>query len=281
MRTRIVSLALASGLFIAACSGGDDTASTDPPTTDAGAPSTVATTVAASTTSSLPDTTTTSLVVDGATVVVANNSIVGGAAGRMTEELLGAGFTMGTPTNGLERLEDSVVHYTDDDGAEEVAESTALALGGVEVSAMPDPVPTETGSIDGQVLVLLGNAQVDRTLADLGGADAVTTSSSVVVVANDSGVDGAAGTMTTTLEDAGFVVGEPTDGVEQRAESIVYYTDDADAESDAEILASGLGGVDVEAMPDEIPTDSGDFDGDILLLLGTNQVGKSLTELNP
>ncbi|NOX31214.1 MAG: LytR C-terminal domain-containing protein [Actinobacteria bacterium] len=281
MRTRIVSLALASGLFIAACSGGDDTASTDPPTTDAGAPSTVATTVAASTTSSLPDTTTTSLVVDGATVVVANNSIVGGAAGRMTEELLGAGFTMGTPTNGLERLEDSVVHYTDDDGAEEVAESTALALGGVEVSAMPDPVPTETESIDGQVLVLLGNAQVDRTLADLGGADAVTTSGSVVVVANDSGVDGAAGTMTTTLENAGFVVGEPTDGVEQRAESIVYYTDDADAESDAEIIAAELGGVDVEPMPDEIPTDSGDFDGGILLLLGTNQVGKSLTGLNP
>jgi hypothetical protein len=281
MRTRIVSLALLSGLLIAACSGGDDTASTDPSATDAAALSTVATTVASSTTSTVPDTTTTSLVVDGATVVVANNSIVGGAAARMTEELLTVGFTMGTPTNGLDRLEDSVVHYTDDDGAQAVAESTALALGGVEVSAMPDPIPTETGSIDGQVLVLLGNTQADRTLADLGGVEAVATSGSVVVVANDSGVNGAAGAMTTTLEKAGFEMGTPTDGVEQRAESIVYYTDDSDAEADAEILAAELGGVDVEPMPDDIPTESGDFDGDILLLLGTNQASKSLLELNP
>jgi len=75
----------------------------------------------------------------------------------MTDELSSAGFTMGTPTNGLDRLEDSIVHYTDDSGAQEVAESAALALGDVEVSEMPDPIPTETGSIDGQVLVLLGN----------------------------------------------------------------------------------------------------------------------------
>lgn len=280
MRRRIVSLALASGLLIAACSGGDDTASTDPSTTDAAA-STVATTVAASTTSTSPETTTTSLVVEGATVVVANNSIVGGAAGRMTEELLEVGFTMGTPTNGLDRLEDSVVHYTDDDGAQEVAESTALALGGVEVSAMPDPIPTETGSIDGQVLVLLGNKQADRTLDDLNGEEVITTAGSVVVVANDSGVDGAAGSMTTTLENAGFAMGTPTNGVEQRAESIVYYTDDADAEADAEILAAELGGVDVEPMPDDIPTESGELDGDILLLLGTNEASKSLSQLNP
>jgi hypothetical protein len=281
MCRRIVSLALASGLLIAACSGGDDTASTDPSTTDAAASSSVATTVAASNTSASPETTTTSLVVEGATVVVANNSIVGGAAGRMTEELLAVGFTMGTSTNGLDRLVDSVVHYSDDDGAQDVAESTALALGGVEVSAMPDPIPTETGSIDGEVLVLLGDKQADSTLADLGGAEMVTTAGSVVVVANDSGVDGAAGAMTTTLENAGFVVGTPTNGVEQRGESLIYYTDDADAEADAEILAVELGGVDVEPMPDDIPTESGELDGDILLLLGTNEASKSLSQLNP
>ncbi len=281
MRRRIVPLALASGLLIAACSGGDDTASTDPSTTDAAASSTVATIVAASTTSTSPETTTTSLVVEGATVVVANSSIAGGAAGRMTEDLLAVGFTMGTPTNGLDRIEDSVVHYTEDAGAQDVAESTALALGGVEVSTMPDPIPTETGSIDGQVLVLLGNKQADRTLAEITGAESVTTAGSVVVVANDSGVDGAAGAMTATLENAGFAVGTPTNGVEQRAESIVYYTDDADAEADAEILAVELGGVDVEPMPDDIPTESGELDGDILLLLGTNQASKSLSQLNP
>lgn len=280
MCKRLVSLALVSGLFVAACSGGDDTSSTDPSTTDAAASTTVATTVAP-TTSTSPDTTTTSLVVEGAIVVVANSSIAGGSAGRMTDELASVGFTMGTPTNGLDRLEDSIVHYTDDSGAQEVAESAALALGGVEVSAMPDPIPTETGSIDGQVLVLLGNKQADRTLADLTGAESITTAGSVVVVANDSGVDGAAGSMTTTLENTGFEVGTATNGVEPRAESIVYYTDDSDAEADAEILAAELGGVDVEPMPDEIPTESGELEGDILLLLGTAQAGKSLAQLNP
>jgi hypothetical protein len=280
MRRRIVSLALASGLLIAACSGGDDTASTDPSTTDAAAASTVATLVAP-TTSTSPETTTTSLVVEGATVVVANSSIAGGSAARLTDDLASVGFTMGTPTNGLDRLEDSIVHYTDDSGAQEVAESAALALGGVEVSAMPDPIPTETGSIDGQVLVLLGNKQADSSLADLSGADLVVTAGSVVVVANDSGVDGAAGAMTTTLENAGFAVGTATNGVEPRAESIVYYTDDPDAEADAEILAAELGGIDVEPMPDDIPTESGELDGDILLLLGTNEASKSLSQLNP
>lgn len=279
MCKRLVSLTLVGVLFIAACSGDDDTSSTDPSTTAATA-STAATTVAP-TTSTSPDTTTTSLVVEGAIVVIANSSIAGGSAARMTDELASAGFTMGTPTNGLDRLEDSIVHYTDDSGAQEVAESTALALGGVEVSAMPDPIPTETGSIDGQVLVLLGNKQADRTLADLNGADLVVTAGSVVVVANDSGVDGAAGAMTTTLENAGFAVGTATNGVEPRAESIVYYTDDPDAEADVEIVANELGGIEVEPMPDEIPTESGDLDGDILLLLGTAQAGKSLAQLNP
>jgi hypothetical protein len=51
--------------------------------------------------------------------------------------------------------------------------------------------------------------------------------------------------------------------------------------ADAEILGAEFGGVDVEPMPDEIPTDSGELDGDVLLLLGTTEAGKSLGQLNP
>jgi len=87
--------------------------------------------------------------------------------------------------------------------------------------------------------------------------------------------------MSTMLENAGFAVGDAIDGVEPRAESLVYYTDDSDAEADAELLAAELGGVDVEPMPDDIPTESGELDGDILLLLGTAQAGESLAQLNP
>ncbi len=41
-----------------------------------------------------------------------------------------------------------------------------LALGEIEVEPMPDEIPTETSELDGQVLLLLGTAQVDQPLVD-------------------------------------------------------------------------------------------------------------------
>jgi flavodoxin len=287
MRTRVALIAVASCLSIATCGGGDDGADdTTPAESDVSTdPTTAATTTEAPTTTAAATTTTEPIVVEGATVVVANSSIVGGAAGRMSAELTAAGFTTGTPTNGLDRIEESIVYFTEDAGAEDVADSVAVVLGGVEVDAMPDPIPTETGTLDdAQVLVLLGNEQADQTLDELSGGsevEPVETAGSTVVVANDSGVNGAAGAMTDELKDAGFTMGAPTNGVEPRADSIVYYTDADGAEDDATLLAETLGDVDVEAMPDPIPTESGELDGEVLLLLGTNQAGKSLDDLNP
>ena len=40
-------------------------------------------------------------------------------------------------------------------------------------------------------------------------------------------------------------------------------------------------GEDGEPMPDPIPTETGEIDGDVLVLLGTNQAGQSLESLNP
>jgi hypothetical protein len=292
MRTRVAPIVVAVCLLAAACGGDDDGADTTTPDTEPAA-TTATTARATTTTSSSSSTTTTSLVVEGATVVVANSSIVSGAAGRMTDELAGAGFTMGPATNGTDRLEESVVYYTDAEGAEAVAESVGSVLGGVETGAMPDPIPTETGTLEGaQVLLLLGNEQADRTLQELSGGGeeetADTTGGTTAETAgatrggpNDSGVDGAAGAMSEELEAAGFTVGTPTNGVEPRADSIVYYTDADGAQGDAEVLAEALGGVDIEPMPDEIPTESGELDGEVLLLLGTNEAGKSLDELSP
>ncbi|WP_154723511.1 LytR C-terminal domain-containing protein [Ilumatobacter coccineus] len=285
MFKRTVPAALAGCLFIAACGGGDDSASTTT-TTVAEVTEPEPEPEATSTTSSTTTTTTVApLVTEGATVVVANASIVGGTAGRMSDQLGLSGFTTGTPTNGAEKLDESVVYYTDDDGAQAVAESVARALGDVDALAMPDEIPTETGELDGgQVLVLLGNNQADRTLAELSGttdtAD-VETNGLVIVVANASGVSGSAGRMSTRLDDAGFNVGEPTNGVVQLAESVVHYTDAEGAQDDAEALAAALGGVEVEPMPDEIPTETSELDGDVLLLLGTNQADKTLDSLNP
>ena len=240
------------------------------------------------TTTEAPAPTTTALLVtEGATVVVANASIVGGSAGRMTDQLAGVGFTTGTPTNAVDKLVDSVVHFTDADGAETGAESVAAQLGGVEVSAMPDPIPVEEADIgDANVLVLLGDNQADQSLDELQGvvpesAVTIETSGLTVVVANAAGVDGAAGLMSDELEAAGVTVGTPTNAVVQLADSIVHHTETEGAEADAQAIADALGGVEVQPLPDEIPTEASTLDGDVLVLVGTNQATQTLAELNP
>ncbi|RLE22469.1 MAG: hypothetical protein DRJ50_07635, partial [Actinobacteria bacterium] len=119
------------------------------------------------TTTTAASTTTTSLVTEGATVIVANASGVGGSAGRMTDTLALAGFTMGDPTNATSgQLEDSIVYY--DPGiaaAQDVADSVAIVMGGMSVEPVPTPPPVDGGSLgDAGVLVMLGTNQADKTL---------------------------------------------------------------------------------------------------------------------
>ena len=285
MRTRLISTSLACCLLVVACGGDDDSATTTTSTIAAEAPTVPVVTEAAPVTT-IPVTTPTTepMVLEGATVVVANGNIVGGSAGRMTDALAIAGFTTGVATNGSEKVEDSVVYYTDADGAQAVAESLGAKLGGVSVLAMPEVIPTESGTLDdGQVLLLLGNAQADKSLDELSGTttdgtDAVA-SGSTIVVANVSSVAGSAGRMTDALAAAGYAVGTATNGLDALADSVIHYTDAADAQADAEALAAALGGLEVSPMPDPIPTETGSIDGEILLLLGSNQADKSLAEL--
>lgn len=293
---RPAAAALVALLAIASCGGDDDEESSDSTTTtvaeDDETPATVAeSTTTTTTTTTAPEETATSieLVTEGATVVVANASIVGGSAGRMTDQLATVGFTTAEPTNATEKVLDSVVHHTDDDGAQEVAESVAEALGGVAVEPLPEEAPVEGGDLgDATVLLLLGDNQADRTLDELqggGGGDgeaaSVETSGLTVVVANASGVDGSAGSMTGELERAGVTVGEPVNAVVRLDDTVVHHSDADGAEDDANAVAEALGGVEVEPLPDEIPTESSELDGDVLVLLGTNQAGESLDSLNP
>lgn len=276
-------------LVLAACGGGSDDSSATTTTTSE-AP-------AAAVTSSVPDTspdepetpTSVALVVEGATVVVANGNIVGGSAGRMSDALALEGFETGTPINGTEKVEASVVYYSaDDDAAKVVAESLGVKLGGVAVEPLPDPAPVDE-EFAGGVLLLLGNLQADKTIAELSGvaaaesADPVDNAGSNVVVANGSGVSGSAGRMSAQLEAAGFTVGTPTNSTAQASESVLYYDEESDnaatVKADADALAQALGGLTVLALPADVPTDSGSLDGDILLVLGTNEADKTLAEL--
>jgi hypothetical protein len=133
--------------------------------TESTTPSTVDTSATSSTTSTLPP-----LVTQGATVVVANASGVPGSAGRMTDELAAATFTMATAINSTgPQLDQSIVYYAPSNAAAlDVANSVARVMGGLVVEIVPTPPPVEGESLgDASVLVLLGTAQSDRTLEDL------------------------------------------------------------------------------------------------------------------
>ncbi len=288
MSTRkVLPLLVGAAFALASCGGGSDS-SADSTTTSSVVPETVATVA-----STLPTPSTTpALTVEGATVVVANGNIVGGSAGRMTDALGVAGFTVGTAVNGTEKVDASIVYHRDDPAAKNVAASVALVLGGVSVELLPDPVPVE-GEFTADVLLLLGNEQADQPLVSIGdtatgdSADSVGTianSGSTVVVANASGIAGVAGKLTEELDAAGFTVGTATNAAAQVTGTTVYYATDATdaeaAQADAQAVADALGGVPVLEMPSEIPTETGSTEGDVLVILGPDVADKTLSELS-
>ena len=158
--------------------GGDTgaEASADSVVTSSTIDSAVGTTAAATTTTVFVP------VTDGATVVVANANTIGGSAGRMSTALEAEGFTMGTPINATETIDESVVYYDNSvAAAQAVAESVGVVMGGLTVEPVPTPPPTDDGTMgDGSVLVMLGSNQADKTIAELSGegADAATTGTS-------------------------------------------------------------------------------------------------------
>jgi hypothetical protein len=172
-------------LALAACGGDDDDAATStttattlaPAPTDA--PLTTDPPASTATTEPSEPTATTAptvldLVTEGATVVVANASTVDGAAGRMTDRLAVAGFTMGTATNGSEgQLEVTKIYYDPaNEDAQAVAESLRAALGGgdIQLFEMGVPAPVESGDIgDASIVVAMGNDTADRSLEELQG----------------------------------------------------------------------------------------------------------------
>lgn len=125
---------------------------------------------------SVPETTATTTTVpivrttDGASVVVANANTVGGSAGNMSRTLELAGYTLEEPVNASgPNLLASIVYFDGAQaGAEAVAQSVALDLGGVEVLPLETPAPTDSGDLgDAGVLVLLGDDQAGKTLEEL------------------------------------------------------------------------------------------------------------------
>ncbi|MFK7919817.1 MAG: LytR C-terminal domain-containing protein [Ilumatobacter sp.] len=122
-------------------------------------------TVATTTTTTIVRTTT------GSSVLVANANTVGGSAGNMTRTLELAGYEMiADPVNATgPNISASIVYFDSAQAAaEEVANSVARDLGGVEVLPVSTPAPTTSGDLGSAgVLVLLGDDQAGRTLEEL------------------------------------------------------------------------------------------------------------------
>jgi len=100
-----------------------------------------------------------------------------------------------------------------------------------------------------------------------------------LIVANASGVAGSAGAMTLALQNLGFIAPPAVNlapGAAKRQKTGVFYS--AGCEANAQKVAEVLGGnVDVAAMPNPVPTETGDLgDACILILLGTDLAGKPL-----
>ncbi len=177
------SAALALTITVAACGGGDDEADTttlptnpitQPPVTQPPVTQPPVTTPIVTTPTSV------AYVTEGATVMVANASRVDGAAGRMSERLAAVGFQMVEAGNySLGQLDVTKIYYDAANAqAQAVAQSIKAGLGGgsIEVLELPAPPPVGSGTVNGAgVLVAMGNDTADKTLEELQGLVAPST----------------------------------------------------------------------------------------------------------
>jgi hypothetical protein len=112
----------------------------------------------------------------------------------------------------------------------------------------------------------------------------LVTEGATLIVANASGINGAAGRMTDALAIAGFTTGEPTNSSEGQLEiSKVYFdADDAAAEAVANSVRLALGGGAIEVLPMGVPApvESGEVgDASVVVAMGNDVSDKTLEEL--
>jgi hypothetical protein len=112
----------------------------------------------------------------------------------------------------------------------------------------------------------------------------LVTEGAKLIVANASGINGAAGRMTDALATAGFSTGDATNSTDgQLATSKVYYdpaNPDALAVANSVRAALGGGSIEVLEMGTPAPVESGEVgDSSIVLAMGNDIADKTLAEL--
>jgi hypothetical protein len=101
-----------------------------------------------------------------------------------------------------------------------------------------------------------------------------------VIVANASGLGGAAGRYTTALAGVGFTTGTPTDATSQVDVSVVYYLPGGEAVAASVATAMGApdSGVSAQPMPAVVPITGAVMPAGatVLVMLGTDRADKAL-----
>ena len=133
----------------------------------------------------------------------------------------------------------------------------------------------------GQTTVAATEPVVESTETTVGEVVVPTTlvlTSFKIQVTNASGISGSAGQLTTELQGRGYIVQPANNKSEitpKQTVTVVYYL--LGSEQAAAAVANALGGVGIAAMPEPIPTETGNLgEATVLILLGTDVAGKPL-----
>jgi hypothetical protein len=157
----VAAVAVLLGFLILRDIGGSDSASSEIPVDPATSETVVTDTIPVD----VPVTETT-LTLTAFKVQIANASKVSGSAGDLTTQLQGRGFIVQPAMNSdaaTPKQTATIVYFNP--GSEGAAALVATTLGGVTTAPMPNPIPTETGSIlEAKVLILLGTDLAGKPL---------------------------------------------------------------------------------------------------------------------
>ena len=172
----VAVVALVLGFLILRDVRGDGGAATGP----VGTPDPNATLAPGATVDPAAPTTLPAFSINGFKIQVANASGLAGSAGDMTTKLQDQGYVvqvaMNVAAGTAKRMKTGVFYLA---GCEAASQNVAAVLGGnVEVAAMPQPIPVETGTVgEACILVLLGTDLANKPLAGVvgGGSGAAAT----------------------------------------------------------------------------------------------------------
>ena len=176
----VAVVALVLGFLILRDVRGDGGAATGP----VGTPDPNATLAPGETVDPAAPTTLAPFSINGFKIQVANASGLAGSAGDMTTKLQDQGYVvqvaMNVAAGTAKRMKTGVFYLA---GCEAASQNVATVLGGaVEVAAMPQPIPVETGSVgEACILVLLGTDLANKPLAGVvgGGRGSAATTTTV------------------------------------------------------------------------------------------------------